>query len=170
VTAAASLFLADEEATLRLGQMMAQTLPQGWGLAVALLRGPLGSGKTTLTRGFVAALPGGGQAQVASPSFNLVNIYPCRPQVAHLDLYRLGTGGFDAGLEEFLEPPLDQTRRVVLVEWAQYLPEDLLPWDYLTMDWRESGAGREITLTAKGREASAWLESIQRNMSKSGLS
>ncbi len=65
-----------------------------WGKIRALyLRGTLGSGKTTLTRGLVAALPGGEDAEVASPSFTLCNIYPTRPALLHADLYRMGDNG-----------------------------------------------------------------------------
>ena len=52
------------------------------------MEGELGAGKTTLVRGLVEALPGGQDAEVASPSFNLVNLYPTQPETAHVDLYR----------------------------------------------------------------------------------
>ena len=55
-----------------IGERLAGASDTPWERLRALyLRGTLGSGKTTLTRGLVAALPGGESAEVASPSFTL---------------------------------------------------------------------------------------------------
>ena len=56
---------------------------------IILFYGDLGSGKTTFTRGFIEALPGGENAEVSSPSFTLCNSYPTTPSVIHCDLYYL---------------------------------------------------------------------------------
>ena len=133
------IFLPDEAATLALGRAMALALPQDWDAPVALLRATLGSGKTTLARGFVSALPGAQNAEVASPSFNLANVYPTSPPVVHIDLYRLGEGFLDADLDELLDVGNASERRVMLVEWAQYLPEALRPSNWLELELAESG-------------------------------
>ena len=72
-------------------------------LPVILLMGDLGAGKTTLIRFLVEALPGGENAEVASPSFTLCNVYPTTPKVQHFDLYRLPPGSV---LVATLEPCL----------------------------------------------------------------
>lgn len=80
--------------TIRLGRWFADSLPTYPALRALLLRGPLGSGKTTFTRALVEALPGSASAEVASPSFTVCNHYPTIPPVLHCDLYRnriLGT-------------------------------------------------------------------------------
>ena len=154
---------------MALGKAMALSLPEAWDLPTALLRAGLGSGKTTLTRGFVAALPGGSDAEVASPSFNLANVYPTRPPVVHIDLYRLGEGFLDAGLEELLEAG-HSAGRVVLVEWAEYLPASLCPPDRLEVELAEAGPGREATLSAYGPRASQWLEKTLSTYLQSGMS
>jgi len=166
----AGLFLPDESATLALGRAMALSLPQGWENPVALLRAGLGSGKTTLSRGLVEALPGGGDAEVASPSFNLANVYPTTPPVVHVDLYRLGEGFLDASLEELLETAPGQDPRLLLVEWAEYLPEWLLPGDWLQVTLAESGQGRTATFEPHGREAATWLEHTLSTYLQSGKS
>ncbi len=96
------------------------------------LRGTLGSGKTTLTRGLVAALPGGEDAEVASPSFTLCNIYPTRPALLHADLYRLGDNGAEAlgELPEDMEDSMDDGALLVL-EWPEYLAPALWEEDRL---------------------------------------
>nr|WP_272881446.1 tRNA (adenosine(37)-N6)-threonylcarbamoyltransferase complex ATPase subunit type 1 TsaE [Fundidesulfovibrio soli] len=160
----------DEDATLALGRALALSLPEGWETPSALLRAELGSGKTTLARGFVAALPGCEQAEVASPSFNLANIYPTRPQVLHLDLYRLGEGLTGDGLEELLEAGPADACRVLLVEWAQFMPEGSLPDDWLSILLSEEGEGRRAVLEAHGPKAALWLERTTRTYLKSDLS
>jgi tRNA threonylcarbamoyladenosine biosynthesis protein TsaE len=59
----------------------------------------------------------GSVAPVASPTFQLVRIYPGRLQLAHVDLYRLEKGDElrDLGLEELLDVG------AVVVEWGDRL-------------------------------------------------
>jgi tRNA threonylcarbamoyladenosine biosynthesis protein TsaE len=80
-----------------------------------LLEGDLGAGKTTFVRG--VARGAGSPAHVASPTFQLVRVYPGRVQLAHVDLYRLESGAELAGLG--LEELLDQG--AVVVEWGRRL-------------------------------------------------
>ncbi|WP_029895243.1 tRNA (adenosine(37)-N6)-threonylcarbamoyltransferase complex ATPase subunit type 1 TsaE [Desulfohalovibrio reitneri] len=150
------LKLADERATLALGGWLAECLAERSGLAL-LLEGPLGSGKTTLVRGLTRVLPGGDQAEVASPSFNIVNIYPTTPEVAHFDLYRLEGSPPGEEYEEWLDMP----GAVVAVEWAEYLNPGLLPDDRLTLRWVEPlDGGRLVEIAARGEAAEACLKRL----------
>jgi tRNA threonylcarbamoyladenosine biosynthesis protein TsaE len=89
-------FLADERATIAVGDGLAQVVlaqdEQNDKMQPALivyLKGDLGAGKTTLTRGFVRGM--GHQGNVKSPTYTLVEPYELPPwQVYHFDLYRLG--------------------------------------------------------------------------------
>ncbi|HLO66172.1 MAG TPA: tRNA (adenosine(37)-N6)-threonylcarbamoyltransferase complex ATPase subunit type 1 TsaE [Holophaga sp.] len=103
--------LAGEAATEALGAELARTTPPG---GTWLLRGPLGAGKTTWTRGFVEGL-GGDPDQVASPTYAVLHRYAVPGgHVHHLDLYRLGeTGAWTLGLEETVAPG-----DYLVVEWA----------------------------------------------------
>lgn len=85
---------------------------------VVVLRGELGAGKTTLVKGWVAALGAGAEEDVTSPTFTLVHEYAGpRVKVYHLDLYRLETERELAtlGLEEMAAEP----GALVLVEWGE---------------------------------------------------
>ena len=100
------------EETYALGRRLAGRL--GAGDLVALI-GPLGAGKTALVRGIAAGLGLADPRVVTSPTFVLVQEYPARLPVYHLDLYRLSDPGAelaDLGLDEML------ACGVVLIEWA----------------------------------------------------
>lgn len=146
---ALELELADEEATLALGRALAEALCAAGPRQAVLLYGDLGSGKTTLVRALVEALPHGDQAQVSSPSFNIMNLYPTEPETAHFDLYRLEHAGMDESLLDYLQDP----NFLVLVEWAQFLDEALLPGERIDIRWLPAEHGRRIRLTAKGKQA-----------------
>lgn len=83
---------------------------------VVTLAGPLGSGKTSIARGVLAAL--GLQAEAPSPTFAIVQPYEppeVRLPVLHVDLYRVEDPS------EFRELGLDEARggSVLLVEWPE---------------------------------------------------
>jgi tRNA threonylcarbamoyladenosine biosynthesis protein TsaE len=79
---------------------------------VVLVSGELGSGKTTFVRGACRAL--GVEGPVTSPTFTIGQVLGESPEIAHLDLYRLGSlaGEDPALLEDYLTP-----ERVGFVEW-----------------------------------------------------
>ena len=80
---------------------------------VVLVRGELGSGKTTFVRGAARALGVGGA--VTSPTFTIGQVYAGNGvEVAHLDLYRLASlaGEDPALLDDYLTPD-----RIGFVEW-----------------------------------------------------
>lgn len=85
---------------------------------VVLLLGELGAGKTTFVRGVAEGT--GSHADVASPTFQLVRIYPGRVQLAHVDLYRVESSSElrDLGLDELAE------QGAVVVEWGDRLQVD----------------------------------------------
>ncbi len=82
---------------------------------VVLLTGELGAGKTTFVRGVVRGA--GSSAPVASPTFQLVRVYPGPVQLAHVDLYRIENVSelADLGLEELAG------EGAVVVEWGDRL-------------------------------------------------
>lgn len=151
-----TLELPDETATLALGRALARALLATDPAQALLLAGGLGAGKTTLVRALAPALPGGGQARVSSPSFNIMNLYPTDPQTAHFDLYRLEGQGPDDTLLEYLHDP----GLLVVVEWAQYLDRAHWPVEHLLLRWPEGAAVRTVVLTAAGKKAKETLHAL----------
>lgn len=148
--------LPDEAATLALGRALARALDETEPEQVLLLSGGLGAGKTTLVRALVPALPGGEDARVSSPSFNIMNLYPTEPETAHFDLYRLEGLGPDDSLLEHLE----DSHLLVVVEWAQYLSREFWPDDYLLLEWDLEARERKVVLTAAGKKANETLRAF----------
>lgn len=97
------------EETAAAGAELAARLRPG---DVVLVSGELGSGKTTFVRGACRAL--GVEGPVTSPTFTIGQLLDGRVEVAHLDLYRLGSlAGEDPSLlEDYLTP-----QRIGFVEW-----------------------------------------------------
>lgn len=155
--------------TLRLGRVLALALADQPGARTLLLSGGLGAGKTTLVRGLVEALPGGDDAEVSSPSFNICNMYPTRPETAHYDLYRLeqapgaALAVADDALLDLLETE-GPRRALVIVEWAERLPVDVLPPDRLELTWLPATHGRLIMATARGEAARRVLAATAREV------
>src|SRR3954452_19215601 len=84
---------------------------------VVLVSGELGAGKTTFVRGAARAL--GVTARVTSPTFTIGHVYAGDPDVAHLDLYRLG--GAEPGLlDDYVTP-----ERIAFLEWPELAEPEL---------------------------------------------
>jgi tRNA threonylcarbamoyladenosine biosynthesis protein TsaE len=104
--------------TIEVGRKLAQLLapPQ-----LLILRGDLGTGKTTLVKGIAEALDAAEPDEVTSPTFTLLHEYDGQRQglpvkLYHLDVYRLeGERQLETlGLDELLTPDA-----LVLVEWGE---------------------------------------------------
>lgn len=99
----------DSDAMEALGARLATLLRAG---DLVVLDGPLGAGKTTLTRGLGAALEARGA--VTSPTFVLAREHPTVSGVplVHVDAYRLATA------RELDDLDLDYDGAIVVVEWG----------------------------------------------------
>jgi len=103
-------------ATLALGQYLGRRARPG---DVVLLEGELGAGKTVLAKGLARGL-GLDEAVVTSPTFNIINQYPARLTMYHVDLYRL-TEDSDFEAEGVLD--VLGADGLAVVEWAERLGE-----------------------------------------------
>jgi tRNA threonylcarbamoyladenosine biosynthesis protein TsaE len=112
------------------------------------LTGDLGSGKTAFVQGLAEGLEVPDEYYITSPTFTLINEYPGRLSLFHIDLYRLdGISDLeDIGLDELL---YDQA--VIAIEWAEKMSDDL-PAEHLTMTFEITDDDyRKITLIAYGQ-------------------
>ena len=82
------------------------------------LDGALGSGKTCLTRGIAQGLNVPKGLYVTSPSYSLINEYPGRLLLFHVDLYRVQDVGEleELGLDEIMAGD-----GIAVIEWADRL-------------------------------------------------
>ena len=113
-------------ATLALGAAIARHMSGG---TVIALVGPLGAGKTLLVKG-IAAENAGGPCEVTSPTFTLVQEYPGRLKIFHLDVYRLPSASDPLllALDEMIR--LDS---IVIIEWADRV-RPVLTYDTLWIE------------------------------------
>ena len=132
------------EKMLALGQRLGEILFDG---AVLGLSGPLGAGKTTLARGIAEGLGVDDGYVVSSPTYTIMQSYPCSErELHHLDLYRISS-----------PDDLDSTgyrdhvggNAVLIVEWPEREPSVLTLENLIVnIDYREEG--RDVTLLPTG--------------------
>ncbi|MCT7292318.1 tRNA (adenosine(37)-N6)-threonylcarbamoyltransferase complex ATPase subunit type 1 TsaE [Rhodococcus pyridinivorans] len=115
------------EDTEAFGRRLAAELRAG---DLVVLDGPLGAGKTALTRGIAVGL--GVEGRVTSPTFVIAREHrPGSPEgrepvgLVHVDAYRLGDGPNALDELDALDLDTDLTDTVVVVEWGGGLVEQL---------------------------------------------
>ncbi len=147
--------LADETATLALGQQLAQTLKPGM---VVFLEGTLGAGKTTLTRGLLRAW--GHAGAVKSPTYTLVEVYEfSHGEVYHFDLYRLGD---PEELEYMGIRDYFSNSSIAIVEWPAR-GKGVLPEADITITITVAGHGREAIIGASSLLGRGVLDRLRAN-------
>ncbi len=103
------------EETVQLAEQLAQLLTPP---DVVTLEGDLGAGKTTFTQALAKGL--GVTRTVSSPTFTIIKQYEGIYPLNHLDVYRLEDSEEDLGWDE-----LFYGDAISIVEWAQYIKQDL---------------------------------------------
>jgi tRNA threonylcarbamoyladenosine biosynthesis protein TsaE len=114
-----------------------------------LLRGDLGTGKTTLVKGIAQALDAAEPDEVTSPTFTLLHEYDGKRgdkpvKLFHLDVYRIeGERQLETlGLEDLLTPDA-----LVLVEWGEKFKSIRKRATGEIVITSEGGDTRKITVT-----------------------
>jgi len=105
--------LPDEDATGAFAARISALAATG---DIIALKGDLGAGKTTFARAFIRAR--GGEEEVPSPTFTLVQIYEFgSAAVWHFDLYRVKSPeeAWELGIEDAF------SEGISLIEWPEHL-------------------------------------------------
>ncbi len=106
---------------------------------LVVLTGPLGAGKTTLTRGIAAGL--GVRGPVQSPTFVIARTHPSLvggAPLVHVDAYRLGSA------VELDDLDIDVDRSVVVVEWGRGMVDGLRDvWWEVELERQRGGRGAD---------------------------
>jgi tRNA threonylcarbamoyladenosine biosynthesis protein TsaE len=114
---------------------------------VFALTGEFGSGKTSFVQGLAKGLDVPNNYYITSPSFTLINEYPGRYRLFHIDLYRIDKLNDleDIGLYDILEE-----NSVIAIEWADKLSKAAL-FDHVFTTFEISDENsRKISITAFG--------------------
>ena len=147
------LFLENEEATLDLGRKLAPQLAPGM---LIKLRGSLGAGKTTFTRGILRGL--GFEGRVKSPTYSLVELY----ELSRLDLYHFDFYRFEDPnelIESGLQDAFNETN-VCIIEWPEKA-DKLLPAADIGVTLSMTDSGRTAILTAHSENGKSCLRQLQ---------
>ncbi len=116
---------------------------------LVVLTGPLGAGKTTLTRGIAAGLHVRGPIQ--SPTFVIARTHPALgdgPPLVHVDAYRLGS---PAELDDL---GLDYDNAVTIVEWGRGMVDGIVDrWWEVELEREWSGTGVDSACGTSGPAA-----------------
>jgi tRNA threonylcarbamoyl adenosine modification protein YjeE len=134
--------IADPEAMHELGIRIAAELRAG---DLVLLNGPLGAGKTTLTRGIGEGL--GAQGTIQSPTFVLARTHKTSlgPKLVHVDAYRLGSA------MELDDLDIDFPNSIVVVEWARdYVDGVAESWLSVDIDRTSEDEHRVLEIQGSG--------------------
>lgn len=117
---------------------------------VITLTGDLGSGKTAFVQGLAKGMGVPDELYVTSPTYSIINEYPGRLALYHIDLYRITDAREveDIGLYDLFQP-----ETVVAIEWpeiiASNLPEDRI---VLALNIHDDKT-RNISISAYGLQA-----------------
>ena len=128
--------------TQKLGEIIGTAVTGGTVLA---LTGDLGSGKTAFVQGLARGLEVPDDYYITSPSYTLINEYPGRYPLFHVDLYRISDPMEmeDIGLYEIL-----RNSGIVAIEWADRMEQEPLS-DSINIHFELTGdKSRKICITA----------------------
>jgi len=140
--------------TQKLGEIIGTAVTGGMVLA---LTGDLGSGKTAFVQGLARGLEVPDDYYITSPSYTLINEYPGRFPLFHVDLYRItdSVDIEDIGLYEILDD-----NGVVAIEWADRIEQKTLS-DSISIHFEITDDDtRKICITAYDFKNSDLLKNI----------
>ena len=147
------------EETRTLGKKIGEEVRPGMVLA---LIGDLGSGKTVFIQGLARGLNVPEDFYVTSPTYTLINEYPGRSPLYHVDLYRTPSEAevLSLGVDDLL----GDRCAVFVIEWAERL-QSLIPpehiWIRLSYSDRADQTRRALHFAAQGERHMSLLRDFR---------
>lgn len=144
MSAPETVAIPDADGMLALGSIVGRHVFAG---AVIGLLGPMGGGKTTFVRGLASGMGIRDGFVVSSPTYSILQNYPCAEMdLFHLDLFRI-TGREDLDSTGYRDAIHDKS--VLVIEWIDREP-DALPEENLQILLEYDDGGRTVTFLPKG--------------------
>jgi tRNA threonylcarbamoyladenosine biosynthesis protein TsaE len=110
---------------------------------VVALIGPLGAGKTELTKGIGAVF---GITEITSPTFVIARSYKTNPTFIHMDAYRLMAGSNP--LAELEDLDLNSESAITVIEWGDLASQ--ISNEYLEIKIDRSDDVRKVEIIGHG--------------------
>ena len=154
--------------TLALGRLLGRLAPAMPAVTCIALVGPLGAGKTHLTRGIALGAAVTDPSLVSSPTYVIMNIYEGPKRIYHLDAYRAESPAAfeEIGLDEILVG--ETGGGIVVIEWAGRV-RNALPEDTLCIVIDHAGdTARSLELTAGGPATAQLLQNLEIALTRDG--
>ncbi|MFO7748591.1 MAG: tRNA (adenosine(37)-N6)-threonylcarbamoyltransferase complex ATPase subunit type 1 TsaE [Desulfobacteraceae bacterium] len=133
-----------DEKTRNIGQALGALIDSR---VVVALSGDLAAGKTTLVKGMARGLEVPEEYHITSPTYTIINEYPGRLPLVHMDLYRLGEAeeldylGFDE---------IAESCSAIVVEWPGLMDKELVHVDLEIAIQTDSDFNRRISVIGSG--------------------
>ena len=127
-----------------------------------LLFGDLGSGKTAFVQGLAKGLDVPDKWYVTSPTYTLVNEYPGKMPIFHVDLYRLNGPDEleDIGFDDMVSDPT----HVLAIEWADRLGGEIIENSISINIKILDDTNRSITLSSNTPENNGLINKIDEKL------
>jgi tRNA threonylcarbamoyladenosine biosynthesis protein TsaE len=140
--------------TQALGQKIGKALSTGM---VITLTGDLGSGKTAFVQGLAEGLCVPDDYYITSPTYTIINEYPGRFPLFHIDLYRIpdAQGVAEIGLYDILH-----RGNVIAIEWPEIIASQL-PRDSIALHFEiRNHTTRKISIRTYGLQGKSVIEKL----------
>ncbi len=142
--------------TMELGKKFGSLISSAMSVS---LSGELGTGKTTFVQGIAKGLNVPDNYYITSPTYTIINEYPGRLRLCHMDMYRLGSVdelnylGFDE---------IVSLGGVIVVEWPELLESEgkIICFDLKIILETDKEFNRKINFVASGLEGINLLKKL----------
>ena len=149
-----SIITNSPEETQNLGIKIGKLVECG---TVISLIGDLGSGKTAFVQGLARGLGVSEDYYITSPTFTIINEYPGRCRLFHVDLYRVND---PEELENIGFIDIVNGVGVTAIEWADLLPDNFIQ-NHLTLRIvRVDDTSRELSFFSYGHKIEELINKI----------